>query len=157
MFTFAEVAAHYRGSALRCETELSGVVETIVQRAAVLARGYIGHQQDDWAPLSGATIDGFRHPLAGWVVGKEDRGFEGPDFDPLLGDTRELRDSISAEAAGLVGIVGSAIKRGLYQEMGTADAMYPIPPRPFLSKALMVAEVAVEELAGDVAVSLLVP
>jgi hypothetical protein len=157
MFTCLEVAEYYRMSALRCEAELSGVVATVVETAAVRARSYIGKKQEDWAPLSTATIFGFHHPAAGWLTGKDDRGFSGPDYQPLLGDTGHLQESISSEVDGLMGIVGSDDKIGLYQEMGTAEAEYPIPPRPFLAKALMEAEVDIEALAGDVAVSLLIP
>jgi len=157
MFTCLEVADYYRMAALRCEEELSGVVATIVETAAVRARTYIGVKQQDWDPLSTATIFGFHHPDAGFLVGKADRGFSGPDYQPLLGDTGTLQESISSAVDGLMGIVGSDDKIGLYQEMGTAEAMYPIPPRPFLAKALMEAEVDIEALAGEVAVSLLVP
>lgn len=157
MFTCGEVAEFYRLSALRCEEELSIVVGAVVETAAVRARSFIGKKQEEWEPLSTATIFGFRHPVAGWLTGKADRGFSGPDYQPLMGDTGALQDSISSEVEGLVGIVGSDDKIGLYQEMGTANALYPIPPRPFLAKALMEAEIDIEPLTGEVAVSLLVP
>lgn len=160
MFTCLEVGEYYRQSALRCEAELSTVVATIVETAAVRARSFIGKKQSEWEPLSTATIFGFHHPAAGFIIGKEDRGFTGPDFEPLRGDTGALYDSISSTADGLSGIVGSDIKTGLYQEMGTPNALYPIPsdpPRSFLAKALKETEVLVEELAGEVAISLLLP
>lgn len=161
MFTCGEVAEFYRLSALRCEAELSGVVATVVDAAAVLARGYIGHQQSDlfmgWQPLSSATVFGFRHPAAGWIPGKADLGYGSPpDYDPLLREG-DLRDSIGSETAGLEGMVGSTSKIGLYQEIGTPGAEYPVPPRPFLAKGLMEATYEAEALAGEVAIGLLVP
>lgn len=157
MFTCAEVAEFYRMSALRAEAELSVVVSVIVSTAAVRARAYIGQQQTDWEPLSTATIYGFHHPRAGWLPGKADRGFAGPDYQPLMGETGALQESITSEADGLIGIVGSDEKVALYQEMGTSNAEYPIPPRPFLAKALMETMPELEALAGEVAISLLVP
>jgi hypothetical protein len=161
MFTCLEVAEYYQMSALRCEAELSGIVAAVVEAAAVRARSYIGHQQNDqffgWQPLSTATIFGFHHPEAGWRPGKADLGYGNPpDYAPLLREG-DLQDSISAEAEGLVGMVGSTSKIALYQEMGTPGAEYPIPPRPFLAKGLMEAAYEIEGLAGDVAVGLLMP
>jgi hypothetical protein len=157
MFTCGEVAEYYRLSVRRCESELSALVETVVTQAAVRARSYIGTKQEEWEPLSTATIFGFRHPAAGWIVGKSDRGFGGPDYEPLSGDTGDLENSISSEVDGWAGIVGSDSKVGLYQEMGTANAMYPIPPRPFLAKALLESVATFPDLAGDLAIDLLMP
>lgn len=157
MYTCAEVAEYYRLSARRCEAELTGIVAAVVTQAAVRARGYIGKQQEEWAPLSTATIFGFFHPAAGWLPGKEARGFARPDYEPLLGDTGFMRDSISTAVEGLRGIVGSDDKVALYQEMGTQTALYPIPPRPFLAKALMESEAEIPVLAGEVAIDLLMP
>lgn len=161
MFTCGEVAEFYRLAALRCEEELSAVVATVVQDAAVRARGFIGHQQSDlfmgWQPLSSATVFGFHHPQMGWLPGKADLGYGSPpDYDPLLREG-DLRDSISSESAGLEGMVGSTSKIALYQEIGTPGAEYPIPPRPFLAKGLMDAAYEIEGLAGEVAIGLLMP
>lgn len=161
MFTCLEVAEYYRLSAIRCEAELSGVVVTVVEAAAVRARGYIGHQQTDlfmgWQPLSPATVSGFHHPEKGWIPGKADLGYGNPpDYDPLLREG-DLRASISSESAGLEGMVGSTSKIALYQEIGTPGAEYPIPPRPFLAKGLMEAAYDIEGLAGEVAIGLLMP
>lgn len=157
MFTCGQIAEYYRLSSRRCEAELTGVVTTVVKQAAVRARSYIGKQQEGWQPLSTATIFGFFHPAAGWLPGKESRGFARPDYEPLLGDTGFMRDSISTAIEGLTGIVGSDDKVALYQEMGTEAALYPIPPRPFLAKALMEVEKDIPALAGEVAVDLLMP
>lgn len=158
MFTFEQVAQYYRASAARCEAEMATVVLTVVERGAVLARSFIGQEQEGWAPLSSATVDGFRHHLGFWVMGKADLGYGGAE-SPLMREG-DLQRSISAEADGLVGIVGSDSKIGLYQELGTPNADYPIPsspPRSFLAKGLMEAETGVEELVGLAAVSLLLP
>lgn len=160
MFTCLEVADFYRAAALRCPEELSAVVATVVETAAIRARTFIGVQQSEWEPLSTATIFGFHHPAAGWIVGKEDRDFAGPDYEPLRGDTGQLQASISSTVDGLVGIVGSDDKVGLYQELGTPNARYPIPdspPRSFLAKGLIESEALIEGLVGEVFFSLMVP
>lgn len=159
MITLMEAAAFYANAATRCEEELATVVVTVVERAETLARGYIGHEQDGWPmawePLSSATVDGFRHWRGFWVLGKEDLGFGGAE-SPLL-RTGTLRDSIDSNVVGLWGEVGSNEKRALYNELGTPGADYPIPPRPFIAKGMMDAAYDIEELAGAVALSLLVP
>jgi hypothetical protein len=157
-FTLEEMAEHFQGAAVRCEEELSGVVASVVETAAVRARSYIGHTQADWAPLSGATVFGFRHPRAGWIPGKLELGFGGSESPLERGG--ELRESIGAEADGLIGEVGSTSKIGLYQEIGTPNAEYPIPsspPRSFLAKALIEATAELEILFEPVIISLLVP
>jgi hypothetical protein len=159
MITLMEAAAFYRESAARCEEELATVVVTVVERAEVLARNFIGHEQDGWPmawePLSTATTDGFRHELGFWVIGKEELGFGGAE-SPLL-RTGTLRDSIDSNAVGLFGEVGSNEKSALYNELGTPGALYPIPPRPFIAKGMMDASYDIEELAGAVAFGLLLP
>jgi hypothetical protein len=45
----------------------------------------------------------------------------------------------------------------LYQEMGTPNARYPIPPRPVLALALMNSVPDIIEGCGEVAVKILVP
>lgn len=155
MITLAQAAAHFLGAAARCEEELVGVVTTVTEVAAANARGFVGHEQDDWAPLSSATVEGFRHELGFWVMGKRELGYGG--YENPLERTGSLRDSIETEVDGLVGIVGSNQKAALYQEMGTAFARYPIPPRPFLAKGMMHAVEMTEELIGEVVLSLLIP
>jgi|SRR5580700_6092350 hypothetical protein len=155
MITIAEAAAFFMASAARCEAELAVVVTTVVETAAVLARDYIGREHDDWAPLSTATTEGFRHELGFWIPGKIELGYGGAE-SPLL-RTGDLRDSVGFQGDGLYGIVGSDSKVALYQELGTVGARYPIPPRPIFAKALIEAAAGAEILAEDVIVSLLVP
>lgn len=155
MFTLAEVGAFYLRAAARAEPELAAVVVAVVETAAVLARGYIGHEHDDWTPLSSATVDGFRHEAGFWVVGKQDLGYGGAE-SPLL-RAGELRDSVECEADGLVGCVGSDSKIALYQEMGTPNARYPIPPRPIFAKSIIEAAAGLDLLVEPVIISLLVP
>lgn len=155
MFTLAEMAAFFERAAVRCEPELQGMVEVVATRAAILARSYIGHEQEEWAPLSSATVDGFRHEAGFWIVGKEALGYGGAE-SPLL-RTAALRDSVDFEVTGLAGFVGSDSKVALYQEMGTAQARYPVPPRPVFAKAMKEATIEVEALAGEIAIGLLAP
>jgi hypothetical protein len=158
MFALSEVAAFYFAAAERCVPELEAVVETVVGDAALRARSFIGVQQSEFLPLSSATVYGFHRPGYGWILGKAERGFSGPDYQPLLGDSGDMGDSIEAGLiAPLTGMVGSDSKIALYQEIGTPGADYPIPPRPVLAKGLLEAEVMIEPLCGEVAISLLMP
>lgn len=160
MFTLREAATHFEQAAARCRPELETLVATITTRAGFMARSYIGHEQEDWAPLSSATVEGFRHEAGFWVQGKRDLGYGGYE-SPLL-RTGQLRDSIDIDLDGLVGVVGSDSKIALYMEMGTPFARYPMAapdgaPRPIFSKAMMEAAGGVQELAEGIIVSLLVP
>lgn len=156
MMTCGEYALFLRESAVRAEPELSMALTKIIEVGVDLARGYIGADQPGWDKLSGATLDGFLHRDAGfWIPGKIDLGFSPPD-NPLL-RTGQMRDSIEGEVDGLVGTVGSTERRALYQEMGTPGATYPIPPRPFLARAVEHLEPLAIVVLEEVAASLLVP
>jgi hypothetical protein len=158
MYTLSEMAAHFERAAMRCHAELEVLVETVAGTAEALAKGYIGKPQDTWEELHQPTIEGFRGDHGFWIRGKRERGFsESLGFEPLRGDTGELKDSIESGAVGLIGIVGSNSKVALWQEMGTPGAKRPIPPRPFLAKAMMEASEGAEEIAGALAVNLLNP
>lgn len=158
MITIEQAAAFFQAAAARVEPEMAEVVAVVTEVAAIKAKGYIGHPQDGWAPLSPRTVEGFRLPGGRWIVGKRQRGFDaGEGFEPLRGDTGRLADSIEAKTAGLIGIIGSDDKRALYQEYGTGGDR-PIPPRPFLSKGMLEAAGELyEPLAREVAYSVLVP
>jgi hypothetical protein len=158
MYSLSEMASHFERAAMRCHGELEVLVGVVAETAEDLARSYIGKPQDNWEELHQPTIEGFRHEAGFWVRGKRVRGFaESLGFEPLKGDTGDLLESIESGASGLVGIVGSNSKVALWQEMGTPGARRPIPPRPFLSKAMMKAAEGAEELAGNVAFNLLQP
>ncbi|OND79020.1 hypothetical protein AQ938_07000 [Burkholderia pseudomallei] len=96
------------------------------------AKAEIGQYQpavgpfDAWAPLAEAT--------------KDDRVRNGfPEDEPLL-RTGEMRDSISRRVRGLEAEIGSTSDKLVYQELGTANAAHPIPPRPVLGPAAVLAE-----------------
>lgn len=86
-----------------------------------------------WDRLSSATLEGFHHPRAGRIPGKEELGYAPPD-NPLLREGH-LRDSIAVTARDQEAAVGSPEKIAIWQELGTPNAMYPIPPRSFLGAA----------------------
>ncbi len=159
MITLQEAAAFFMASAARCEAELTVVVATVVADAAERAKGFIGSPQTGWpmawAELSSATVEGFRHPTAGWIPGKQELGYGGYE-SPLL-RTGDMRDSIEFNVMGLWGEVGSNDKKALYQELGTPGALFPTPPRPFLAKGMMDAAYTIEPLCEAVAASLLAP
>lgn len=124
MMSPEEAAAFLRGSAARVEPGLSEIVRDVVEAAAIRARGYIGHQQPDWASLSDFTI-----------AQKSLMGFGPPDWQPLE-RTGQLEASIETQVDGLVGVVGSPDVVAVYQETGTPMARNPIPARPFLAPGL---------------------
>jgi HK97 gp10 family phage protein len=107
--------------------------------AEKLAKSYIGHEQEAWAPLAASTL-----------ADKAAKGYDVPA--PLL-RTGELRDSITHEvlAAELAVVVGSTEKIAAYQELGTSR----IPPRPFIEPGLKQALPLAEEVFGKIAVEAL--
>jgi hypothetical protein len=96
------------------------------------AKRSIGRDDNGWAPLSPATLNGFdldgRH-----IPGKIELGFSPPD-NPLLREGR-LRDSYQHTTQGHEAVVGSDDEVAVYQELGTPNARFPIPPRPVLGGA----------------------
>lgn len=156
MFSCEEVAQFYRSAASMAEDELEALVIETAAWMAADARGYIGHLQPKWDPLATATVEGFWHPYGFYIRGKRELGYAGPDFEPLL-RRGDMRDSIEPFAEGLTGGVVSDDKIMLYQEMGTPDARYPIPPRPTLALAVENGMPTLLDELGDLMVSLLVP
>ena len=103
------------------------------------AREEIGHYQaevgafESWAPLSRATLEGFEADGIGYVPGKIELGYAPPD-NPLL-RTGTLRDSYHHRVEGHEAAVGSDDPIAEWQEFGTPDARFPIPPRSVLGIA----------------------
>lgn len=156
MLTLGEVGEFLRASAARAEGELEALVVETAAWAAVEARGYVGHLQPEWPALSDATIEGFTHAYGFYIKGKRELGFASPDFEPLL-RTGQGQDSIEAIADGLTGGVVSDDPIMLYQEMGTPNARYPIPPRPTMALAVKKAMPTLLDEMEQLAVSLLLP
>lgn len=157
MISFADMAAHFRRSAERCEAGLELVVVQTTAGARERAAAMIGHDQPGWRDLSPATLYGFVHPLAGWIPGKITLGYASEAEHRPLERTGALARSIEGTAEGLLGVIGSADPVALYQEMGTPNARYPIPPRPFLATGLRDEMPQMEVRCGELALSLLVP
>ena len=115
------------------------------------AKSFIGTQAaaagpfPAFAPLSGATLDGFVHPHGFNIPGKRELGF--PD-DPLL-RTGEMRDSIDIKVEGRAAHIGSDDEKAEWQELGTPDALFPIPPRSFIGRAGFVQEAHAVKAVGD--------
>jgi phage gpG-like protein len=119
------------------------------------ARREIGHYQDaagpfdTWAPLSDATLEGFHAAGIGYIPGKVELGYAPPD-NPLM-RTGELEESIECVAHRNEAAIGSDLDVAVYQELGTPDARFPIPPRSFLGgAAVRKAEVVVDNIAENV-------
>lgn len=105
-----------------------------------------------WAKLSDATEGGFWHQAGFYVPGKTELGY--PADQPLLREG-QLRDSIKHVVHENEAAIGSDDEVAVYQELGTPNAVYPIPPRSFLGRAAYTeAEKVAEAIAGHVAFAL---
>ena len=140
MLTLAEWIASFQMQAARTrghETTLE--VEHALGHLAKNAQDMIGRENNGWKALAESTVEE-----------KQRLGFTGQRSatDPLL-RTGVLESSISAQAdrQGLTikGVIGSDDEVAIYQEMGTSR----IPPRPFLSSALIEGKQIVEESMGQ--------
>jgi hypothetical protein len=110
------------------------LLEQIGQIVEKEAKSYPGHYQAGWAPLKPATI-------ARKATGDS----------PLL-ETGEMRDSIGHRIHGHESVeIGSDNNKALWHERGTSR----IPPRPFLSTALMHKTPEILKLVGDSYVALI--
>jgi hypothetical protein len=133
--SFTEFASYLRAKIpVVGETQVAALTEAAI-RVQQKAKNEIGHYQDDWPELSSATLEGFHSQFTRWIPGKVELGYSPPD-NPLL-RTGELGESIGFRVVGLKATIGSPLEKALWQEMGTPGALYPIPPRPFLTKAIM--------------------
>lgn len=140
---FIMTAAHKASAAIPHGLEKAAVIVEAEVKAS------IGHYQEGWAPLSQATLEGFFHPLAGWIKGKVEIGYAPPD-NPLL-RTGALREDYHHTVHGHEAVVGSNSDIAVWQELGTPNAMYPIPARPVLAGAAKrKAKEAVETMAQTV-------
>jgi hypothetical protein len=144
IYSLPEFATHL--TKLMVETLIANhlALEFAAQTVETEAKAEIGTYQaaagpfQAWDQLSSATLEGFLHPVAGWIPGKETLGFAPPD-NPLM-RTGEMRDTIEhvvrlVSLTGGEAHVGSNDDRALWQEIGTPNARYPIEPRSFLGGA----------------------
>lgn len=130
----------------------------IVEEAA---KAEIGHYQGEagpfpaWAELSDATLYGFRHVYGFKIEGKIDAGYATESEHRPLERTGQMRDSIGTKIAPGEAVVGSDDDILIYQEMGTPNAIYPIPPRPVLGPAAFRNEgQAVDAMTSEVAMTI---
>jgi hypothetical protein len=139
--TLDEAAAIFTALPSAIEKAQKKGLERAAKLIAETARDNIGNYQGEvgpfaeWQELSGATLEGFDHPKAGWIPGKRKLGYatEGED-NPLLRDGK-LRESIGYRVEGLHAEIGSPLQLAVWQEEGTPDALFPIPARSFLGAA----------------------
>jgi hypothetical protein len=137
----------------------SAALKLTLDAVTLEAKGAVGRELPEWAPLSQATLQGFRHPRGFYIPGKIELGYTGHESatDPLL-RTGGMRASIGNEVAGLEGVVGSASKIALFQELGTHNPETgDIPPRPFIGLAASRSEPVASIFFGEAAVRLLSP
>jgi hypothetical protein len=143
-FTLPGFAAHLTNLMASTLVANHHALEVAAQIVEKEAKAEIGTYQaaagpfKAWDHLSSATLEGFLHPVAGWIPGKETLGYAPPD-NPLL-RTGDMRDSIEhvVHVVSLTGgeaHVGSNDDKALWQELGTPNALYPIEPRSFLGGA----------------------
>jgi hypothetical protein len=112
-------------------------LDKVGELASTMAVHYLGTYQEGWAPLKPATI-----------------ASKSTGDSPLL-ETGHMRDTISHSvnpfSPVMEVVVGSTDKKAVWQEMGTSR----IPPRPFLSLAMMHSLPFAAETFGEIAVKLL--
>ena len=162
MMEFPDIAAflrHMERSLVRADAAGSDGLRRAALMVEREAKAEIGHYQEAdgpfpaWEPLSQATLEGFHHPAAGWIPGKVELGYAPPD-NPLLRDGW-LRESIGSTVEGHEAAAGSDDEVAVWQELGTPNAMYPIPPRSFLGRAgVKKQDAAVDTMAGGVVAAL---
>lgn len=147
MISFKQFANLLERALIDGSTLTTVALKAVVESVALEAKSYIGHEMPGWAPLAART-----------VAEKTKLGYVGrlSATDPLL-RTGELRASIDSYAVGSVGVVGSPLKKALWQELGTLRHDGSIPPRPFLGLAMSRAQPQAEIFFGELAVNLLTP
>lgn len=137
MMTCGEFAELLGRAAIKARNELDIPTEALMIEVQEKARNSLGTYQTGWDPLKPETI-------ARKATGDS----------PLL-ETGEMRDSIDQRSEltgyGAEGVIFSDDMIAVYQELGTSR----IPPRPFLSLALLESEPLISKLFGDFAVKLL--
>lgn len=159
MLSFGEYAAFLTERAAACHGMLHLGVREVGKLAQTMAVEYVGREMPEWAPLSHATMEGFRHPYGFWVPGKIELGYTGhvSATDPLL-RTGKMRDSIDVQVIDLRATLGSPYKVMLFQEMGTHNPLTgDIPPRPVLALAMKNSLEHAREVFGGIALACLVP
>ncbi len=147
MLSFEQFADMMQRNATESVPGAEAAVLSTVVAVATIAKGLIGHENPEWAPLAPRTI-----------AEKASQGYTGriSATDPLY-RTGEMRESIEAVAEGLNGIVGSHDRVALWQEMGTLRPTGSIPPRPFLGLAMSRVYPIADKLFGELGVRLTTP
>jgi hypothetical protein len=112
------------------------IIEKACEMVCAEAKRVLGTYDYGWVQLSPAT-------LASKMADT-----------PLL-ETGELRDSIEWHSEKLEGWVGSNSEKAVWQELGTANAAHPIPPRSFLVGAAQEMEGRIHTMAAKAVVSVL--
>lgn len=107
MISLSEWAADLRDAAARCKPEIEVTLAAEMKRLGEIAAEMPGRPHAHWPPLADRTI--------------EDKGSAA---EPLLREG-DLKASISGEADGFVGVIGSTDLKAKYHEFGTAK----MPPR----------------------------
>lgn len=169
MIGFGAFASHLRASAGRTRPLIEDALMRSTAAAVQRARDYIGHDQGGasspevpeslpgWQPLSGATMFGFDHPYGFYIPGKIELGYAEIGDERPLEREGHLRNSISGAVQGMTSVIGSPDEIVLFQEMGTPGAMFPIPPRPVLARALLEELEPFAQRTGRAMVTLLTP
>jgi hypothetical protein len=124
MLSIEEFAAMLERAAVKTKVEIEIPVEAVMVAAENLAKESVGTYAFGWPQLAESTQD--ERVAKGYSAN-----------DPLLreGDLRDsIEHQVEATFEGAEGTLGSSSMVALYQELGTSRNL---PPRPFLSEALM--------------------
>ena len=144
MIPLADVVAHYRRMQREVPRALEREVRTLMEGVAKDAKDMLGQEHPDiWAPLQPATL--------------ADKARQRFDVPSPLRRTGDLADSIGVRVTvglrHIVGEVGSNLPYAETQEHGSSA----VPPRPFLSSAMIKAEPVIREALGRLAQRALTP
>jgi phage gpG-like protein len=136
MLSIGEFAAMLERASVRAKEELAVPTEIVMVAAEKIAKEAIGTYEFGWPQLAEST-----------QAERTAKGYS--SNDPLLRDGT-LKGSISHEVeltmTGAEGVLGSGEKTALYHEFGTSRNL---PPRPFLSEALMRSTPLIEKEFGE--------
>lgn len=127
--TLADFIARTMLAAETAEHAEHEALEHIGARVEETAKSLLGHEQDGWSELADYTL-------------REKDRLSLPSPSPLLRKGEHIRDTIEHHVEGNRVEIGSNSQVAQWQEEGTTK----IPPRPFLSKAVVRDEHEIEAI-----------
>jgi hypothetical protein len=142
MLSIDEFAAMLKLAAVRAKAEIDIPTEIVMVGAEKRAKEAIGTYEFGWPQLAEST--------------QADRVAKGYAANEPLRRTGELQESIAHEveltATGADGVLGSADRVAIFQELGTSRGT---PPRSYLGESLMRSGPEIETAFGEFMMTIL--